>query len=154
VAIVGVGNLLLRDEGVGVQALEALREAGLGAVADLIDAGTAFLDAATMLGGYSRVIIIDAMRAGNEPGTVYRVDADEIESVGRLPMSLHGMGLAEALAMLRLAGVEIGDLKLFGIEPEDISAGMELSPAAERGVRRVVELLSEELLAGSKETIG
>ena len=159
VAVVGVGNLLLRDEGVGVQVLRALEGAGLGEVVDLIDAGTAFLDAAELVAGYSRVIVIDAMRAGGEPGSIYGAVLDDIDAAGQgLAASLHGLGLEDALHMARMGGVKLGAVELIGIEPQDIATGMELSPVVEGAVRRVVRRLVEELsgsspLAEAKETV-
>jgi len=144
---------------VGVQALNALEEVGLGETVDLIDAGTAFLDAAELVAGYSRVIVIDAMRAGGEPGSIYGASLDDIDAAGEgLAASLHGLGLEDALHMARLGGVKLGAVELIGIEPQDVSTGMELSPVVECAVRRVVQRLVEELSGGSpieeaKETV-
>ena len=69
----GAGNILMRDDGIGVRAIERLKElGGLPEEIDVIDAGTATLDALPLLDGVERLIIIDAVKGGGTPGTIYR----------------------------------------------------------------------------------
>jgi hydrogenase maturation protease len=152
VLIVGIGNELLTDEGVGVHVARALapRAATAEERFEVLDAGTALLDAVLAMSLYEHVFIVDAMRAGRTPGTVYRWD-----DVARLaegteagaPLSLHAWDVADTLRAARELGLEPRRLTLFGVEPASVVVGMALSPEVERAAARVVSLLLEEIAA-------
>jgi hydrogenase maturation protease len=137
-AIVGIGNSLMRDEGVGVHVAQALTEAHLPSGVVVIDGGTD-PDVVYSLDGFDRVIVIDAMRGGERPGTVYRLGGDvEFEDAGR--RACHDVGLLEILRAVRSDG-EVPEVVVVGIEPDEIDWGMELSPAVRASIPRVVEVV-------------
>ena len=88
--VLGIGNLLLRDDGVGPHAVRALRARPLPANVEALDVGTAFLDAIPALEGAVRLVVVDAMRAGGAPGTVYRI------ALGLLLIGLLSTGVIHA----------------------------------------------------------
>lgn len=144
--IAGVGNVLLGDEGAGVHAVRALQAEGAPDGADAVDAGTALDALLPELHRYETLILLDAMRAGGEPGTLYRV---EIRSPGDLaaaetPLSLHEFGVAEALAQARALGLLPPRIVLLGVEPARIEPGMELSPEVARRLPELVRLARAE----------
>ena len=96
--ILGIGNLLLGDEGVGVHAAQALMKKDLPEGVTVLDIGTAILDALPELEKADRVIVIDAVMAGKEAGTVYRIPYDDCEKPERI-VSIHGFDLSRVLAM-------------------------------------------------------
>jgi hydrogenase maturation protease len=145
--IVGIGNELLGDEGLGVHVARRLLARGTPVHADVLEAGTALFDALPELARYRHVILVDAICAGGVPGTVYRADIREDLSggvEGTLPLSLHQAGLFDILASARLLGLLPKRLTLVGAEPDRLAPSLELSPAVEGAAERIVaELLRE-----------
>lgn len=149
VLIVGVGNELLGDEGLGVHVARSLtrRRHWLPASVEVVDAGVALLDLIGDFAGFSRVIIVDAMCAGGKAGTVYRLELDRrlLAERGPTPVSLHQLGVDETLRVASLAGLLPGRITVVGAEPERIAPGIGLSPTLLRAKRRIMALLQAEL---------
>lgn len=144
--ILGVGNLLLRDEGVGVHVISALRHRELPDDVELWDGGTASFDLLDTLAGRRQVIIIDAVRTGSEPGTIFRFTPEDISASREQVTSLHQVGLLEALTVAEhLLDSAPQKVIILGIEPKEIDWGLELSPEVEAAVPKVIELVMEEL---------
>ncbi len=99
----GLGNVLLGEEGIGVHAVRALLEGGVPEGVDIVDAGTALGDLLGELSGYGRLILVDAVRGGGQPGGLYRMEIESPEELSgaRRPLPLHEMGVAEALDQAR-----------------------------------------------------
>jgi hydrogenase maturation protease len=145
IVIVGVGNVLLKDEGVGVHVVRALQEMSLTSPkveVEVVDGGTSpsAFDSAE---GADKLIIVDAARCGGEPGTVYRFAPDEVSGEPKLLTSLHDLGLLDSLRMMECVGNPPRETVIIGVEPAEVDWGLELTPAL-RGklpdvVRRVVE---------------
>ncbi|MBN2498217.1 MAG: HyaD/HybD family hydrogenase maturation endopeptidase [Deltaproteobacteria bacterium] len=144
VLILGVGNLLLADEGVGVHALRALRACALPAGVELVDAGTNALDFLDEMLAAERIVIVDALRADGSPGTIYRVSPDELSADPDRPLSVHQVGVLEALGMARQLGAR-AEVTIIGVEPETIDWGMELSPAIAARLAQVLDALRAEV---------
>ena len=123
-AILGLGNLLLTDDGVGVHALRALAaDPPPGAI--LCEVGTAVFDALAVLERATRVIAIDAIDAGQPPGTVVRFELDGADAPPP-PSSLHDLDLPALVRTLPDAARP--PIVVVGIQPEAVSYGMALSP--------------------------
>jgi len=151
VAIVGAGNILMRDDGIGVRVIEALRERTPVEGIELFDAGTAILDLMPDLASFGRVIIVDAVRAGGPAGTVYRFRPEDVERGIRdgAALSLHQVSLLEALAMERLVRGRTPDVTIIGVEPAAIEMGLELSPTLAAKVPSIADLVWKEAAAGA-----
>lgn len=150
VAIVGVGNILMGDEGAGVEAVRLIGEMGYPEGVDLIDAGTAFFTIAPELSNhnYKKLFIIDAVKGGGKPGTLYRFTMDEVDrgiGPGTWLLSLHEIGVMEALKLERLMGRLPGEIIFYGIEPEVIKLSMELSPVVRKNLRALARRLLGEI---------
>jgi len=145
VLVLGIGNILLRDEGVGVRVIEQMQKMRLPDDVELVDGGTAGTDLMGVLAERQKVIVIDAVRADCQPGTVLRFTADDLVRPEGVGMSLHELGLGEALTMTRQLGCEPKDVVVFGIKPKDIECGLELSEEIAASVPRVVELVLAEI---------
>ncbi len=145
ILILGIGNILLRDEGVGVRVIEQMQKIPLPDDVELIDGGTAGADLLDVLADRRKVIVIDAIQADCEPGTVLRFTADELTQPDRVGMSLHELGLGQALTMTRQLGCEPKEVVVFGIKPRDISCGLELSEDITASLPKVVELVLAEI---------
>ena len=124
--ILGMGNILLADEGVGVRVAQMLLEDEREDGAVVLDVGNALLDALPAIAAADRVVVVDAMKGGGTPGTVYRVSIDECACSGPIG-SVHGFDFA---SVLHLAGRdEPPEMVVIGVEPECIDWSMELSQA-------------------------
>lgn len=144
--ILGVGNLLLRDEGVGVHIISALRDRELPDDVELWDGGTASFDLLDTLAGRRQVIIIDAVRTGSEAGTIFRFTPEDISTSREQFTSLHQVGLLESLNLAEhLLDCVPEEVIILGIEPKEIDWGLELSAEVEAAVPKVIELVIEEL---------
>lgn len=145
ILILGIGNILLRDEGVGVRVIEQMQKMRLPDDVELVDGGTAGADLLDVLAERRKVIVIDAVQADCEPTTVLRFTADDLVRPDGVGMSLHELGLGEALTMARQLGCAPEDVVVFGIKPKDISCGLELSKEIAASIPKVVELVLAEI---------
>jgi len=140
--VLGIGNLLLADEGVGVHVARALRQEGLPEDVVALEVGTAFLDALPEIEKADRIIIVDAMQADHAPGTVYRVPFDDCVKPECIA-SLHGFDLSRTIY---LAGRETSpEAVVIGVEPARIDWDTELSPEVRQMVPRVIEAVRAEI---------
>lgn len=125
--VLGIGNILLRDEGIGVRVIEYLRRLDLPDEVECVDGGTAGADLLEILCGRRRLIVIDAMDAGLEPGTMLEMGLEDLQAMERPQLSLHDLDLPQTLEMARLLGEEPEKVILLGIQPERVECGMELT---------------------------
>ncbi|MDH3974589.1 MAG: HyaD/HybD family hydrogenase maturation endopeptidase [Deltaproteobacteria bacterium] len=139
ILIAGLGNTLLGDEGVGVKIIESLeKRVHLPQNISLLDGGTAGYTLIDCMKDYEKVILIDAVRGGARPGTVYRLSFDDIIRRPELKLSGHQIDLPEVLMLAKQLG-ELPQIVLIGIEPENMEYGMELSLKVSRATREVME---------------
>ena len=144
--VLGIGNILLRDEGVGVRIVEAIEQRyRLPPDVDVLDGGTAGMDLLHILAEYDQLIICDAINSNAEPGTVVTLTDDEIPAHFRTLMSPHQLGLSEVLATLKLLERGPRSVTLFGVVPEDMALGTELSPTLRTALDQVVDQVMAEL---------
>jgi hydrogenase maturation protease len=146
--VVGVGNVLLKDEGIGCHVLQALRETDLSDV-EIIDGGTS-LDALQLCEDAEKLIIVDAVRGGGTPGQIYRFRPEDITLEEEPILLLHDMSFVNSLKLMRLWH-NIGEAIIIGIEPRDIGWGLELSPELQEKLPRVVDAVLAELGSTSPE---
>ena len=137
ILIAGVGNLLLSDDGVGVHAVQELARNPIPGV-EMLDLGTAVLHALPFLETAERVLVIDAARGCQPPGTLYLFQADG-SSEAKAFSSLHALGLREAARLLN-SDRPAPSITVLGIEPASLAYGLELSPAVRQALPRVVDL--------------
>jgi hydrogenase maturation protease len=144
--ILGVGNILLGDEGVGIHAIRELDKRPLPPHVDVIDGGTAGLDLLDLMRGHERVIIIDAVEAGAEPGTIFRFTPDEVTSEARaLPLSLHQTEVLKVLELATYLGQPLPPVVIYGIQPESMDWSTELSSALRASLAKLVDAVLKEI---------
>ena len=139
--VIGVGNTLRGDDGVGVRVAQALAERLLPQDVTVLDGGTAGLDLIFHLEGADRVILIDAANMGRPPGEAKVFETDRlavVEDVGF--SSTHGFGIAEVLALGRSVGID-PHVTVVGIQPEDASLRDGLSEALASRMPEYVRLV-------------
>ena len=154
VAVVGVGNTLMGDEGIGILVLNELEKKTYSGDIEFIDAGTGFFNIVSELRSFGKVIIIDAVHGGQEAGTVYRFEIDDIEGKGDSAVSLHDFGVLESIQLERIVAKLPEDIVFYGIEPQNIELLMEISPVVKRKVNYVVQKIIDELRESGIEVVG
>lgn len=146
IIVLGVGNILLSDEGVGVRAVERLTEDYcLPPEVEVIDGGTTGMEMLEDLAGADHLIIVDAVRSGQPPATMVRITDDKVPVFFKTKLSPHQVGLSDVLATLALMGEAPGSISVIGVEPVSLATGMALSPRVEAMLPRVVAQLAMEL---------
>jgi len=145
ILVLGVGNLLRKDDGFAGAVLENLARRDLPLQVELFDAGTSAIDLMDVFDGRRKLIVIDAVRGGQAPGTLYRFSPDEVES-GALPMnSLHQVGLLETLKLGELIDCKPLQTVVIGVQPADTGVGIGLSPEVQKVVGKAAELVLKEI---------
>ncbi len=146
ILVLGIGNVLLTDEGVGVRALKELeRRFTFPANVELLDGGTAGIELLRHIRNRDCLIIIDAMKWGQEPGTVVRVEGDDVPAAFRTRISPHQLGLSDLLAAAMLTDELPKKLVLFGVEPVSIDIGLDLTDTVEASLDKLLGAVADEL---------
>jgi hydrogenase maturation protease len=145
ILILGIGNILLRDEGIGIRVIEKMQEIGLPEEIELLDGGTAGADLLDVLANREKIVVIDAIDADCEPGSVLRFGLDDLVQKSRPDVSLHELGVSETIAMTKHLGCAPKDVVVFGIKPRIVSAGLELSNELEGDIDGVIQLVLAEI---------
>lgn len=152
--ILGLGNTILRDDGIGVYAVRALADR-VDCGADCREAASAGLDLVEMLRGYDRALIIDAIQLeGEEPGTVFRLEPDDLRITARLA-SVHDIDLVTALALGRRLGFQMpSDVIVYAVQVADaFTLGEECTAAVAEALPGLVEEIVGEVSGRSGKRI-
>jgi hydrogenase maturation protease len=154
VLILGLGNMLLKDEGIGVHVAQRLQEQSLPSSIEVIDGGTASLDVLLPARNAEKLVVIDAMRAGGKPGTIYKIQL-KAEGIDKLPeifswqesskISLHQIGLVDALAAADRMNCAPKQIIIIGVEPAELDYGLELTNEVSRKVPEIIEMVLKEI---------
>jgi hydrogenase maturation protease len=148
IVVLGVGNILLSDEGIGVRAIEELaRRYELPPEVELIDGGTSAMELLDDLANCDLLIIADCVRAGRPPGNLLRLVDEEIPALFRTKLSPHQVGLPEVLGTLLITQEAPKRTVLFGVEPESLATAMELTPTVADRLPELVAALAREIAA-------
>lgn len=145
VLILGIGNILMGDDGIGVRVLERLREQSFPDTVELVDGGTAGADLVDILADRRKAIVIDAVDIRAEPGTVIQYSGDAWIEHARQTISLHEVGLSQAVSMVRLIGAAPRELVVFGIQILRMEPSLELSNPVAEAIGQVVRRILEEV---------
>lgn len=127
--ILGVGNVLMGDDGIGPRLATALERdaAHLPAGSRIVDGGTLGLPLLPVLDGAGALLVLDALETGSPPGTVIVLVGDACEGALGQRLSAHQVAVADLLAAARLTGFQ-GDIAMVGVQPCDLTPGLDLSP--------------------------
>ncbi len=140
-AVLGLGNILLRDEGVGVRVAEAIRErCTFSQDVQIIDGGTLGLDLLPLIEGKDQILILDAVDFGKEPGYIAVLNDEQIPSVLAAKLSVHSIGLSDVLFAAKLLDMTPPRLRLIGIQPQSLEVGLEMSDCISDKIENLIEL--------------
>lgn len=144
--VLGVGNLLMSDEGVGVHVIKKLVENfQLPEDVQILDGGTLGMDLLYYLEGTENLILIDAVETRKDPGSLVRLEGDEVPAFLSMKMSPHQIGVPDMLAAAKLKDVFPKRLVLWGIQPELLEIGLDLSPTIAAKVDTIIQHVLEQL---------
>jgi len=151
VVILGVGNLLLGDEGVGVHVARRMAQVELPAGIQVIEAGTMPTEALGLVGDIAKLVIVDAVATDGPAGAVYRLPASVVANTDA-ELSLHEFTLAEALAEWRLQGLDADRIVIIGVQPSKVEWSTELSSEVEANLPKIVDTAIAEAIAERTKT--
>ena len=128
VLVLGMGNLLLEDEGLGVRALEILQQRyEIPPEVELLDGGTTGMGLLDDISGRKHLIVLDAVQTGDPPGTLVRLAGDDVPVYFSMRISPHQLGLSDVLATLELSGEKPAEVVVLGLVPQSLEMSLELS---------------------------
>lgn len=145
ILVLGIGNILIKDEGIGVRVAEQMMKMSLPPDVEVIDGGTGGLDLLYAVENREKVIVVDAVKTGSPPGTLFRfTDKDLGEKKGTL-RSAHGIDFSDVISASVYFKTKPEEIVFLGIEPEDLGAGLELSPKIAEMVPVLINLVIKEI---------
>jgi len=147
IVIIGFGNLLMGDDGVGIQVAQKLRKVSLPVNVEVIDGGVASFEILDGVRNADLVILIDALAAGGEPGELYRLLSEELNSLKvNQGLSLHEFTLIDSLRLAKAIG-PMPPIFIYGIEPADVSFRWGLTPVVEQALERLIPMIIASVTA-------
>lgn len=146
VLVLGMGNILLEDEGLGIRALEILEQRyDFPEGVDRLDGGTTGMGLLDVISGRQHLLVLDAMQTGDPPGTLIRLAGDEVPVYFGMRISPHQLGLSDVLATLELSGERPADVTVLGLVPQSLDMCLELSELISSSLDSLVEAAVKEL---------
>jgi len=142
--VLGIGNMLCRDDGIGVRIAGEMQGRDKYSGVRIVDGGSAPDLLALLDGDITRLIIVDALRGGGRPGDIYRLDLRDENIADGASASLHGMGVLDSLKLMKQLGQQLPQVTVIGIEPADVSHGLQLSPVIEAMVPAIIGAVESE----------
>ena len=146
VTILGIGNVILRDEGFGVRVAEYLdKHYEFPDTVQIVDGGTLGIELTQYVTGTEKLLVIDSINGGAEPGTTFRFHNADVMEHFQDKLSAHEVGIQDVLGLLTVTGHKIPDVVVIGAQPYDVEAGVELSDGMMELLPQMVEQALKEL---------
>ena len=146
ISVLGLGNILLTDEGVGVHAVNAIKEKyTFSPEIELIDGGTMGLDLLPIFQTQDKILIIDAVDFRKEPGHVGTLEGSKIPSVLNAKLSVHHIGLSDLLFTAKLTRTTPPEIFLVGIQPKSFDVSLEMTDEIRTRLDDIIELALQKL---------
>lgn len=148
VVVLGIGNILLTDEGVGVRVVERLeRDYRLPEAVEVIDGGTCGMEMLEQLEDLDALIVVDCVRFGQPPATPVLLKGDDVPVFFKTKLSPHQVSLSDVLASLEFTNRAPKRTVIVGMQPASMELGMDLSPAVAARVDELLAMTLAELRA-------
>jgi hydrogenase maturation protease len=145
ILILGIGNILLCDEGIGPHVIDKLKEIKLPDYAELLDGGTGGADLLDFICDRQKLIVVDAVQDDIEPACIVRLTAGDLTADSKQNISLHEFGLLETLTMAKQLACDPKEVIIIGVKPKDVTAGVGISDEISSVVPKIMELIVNEL---------
>ena len=152
VTVLGVGNILLQDEGFGVRVIEEMTwRFSFPPYVQVLDGGTLGMELLRFLDGTEKLILVDAIAGGQPPGTLYQFYNDEVTAYFKEKVSAHELGIQDVLAVLGVLEQPISEMVVLGVEPESLAVSLDLTDTVASQVGATIELIINQLQAWQVE---
>ena len=146
ILVLGLGNLLMSDDSIGVRTVQRLQQDfRVPEGVTILDGGTLGLDLLPYIELADQLLIVDALEMRAEPGSLFRLEGDEVPRAFASKLSVHQMGLQDLLAVAELQGYAPQKLVVHGIQAGSIEMKLELSPSVAAAMDRLLEAVVSEL---------
>jgi hydrogenase maturation protease len=145
--VIGLGNPLVGDDGLGLAALEQLRARGTGGDVELVDGGTWGLSLLPVIESAARVLLLDAIDAGAPPGTLHTLRRADLPRYLATRISPHEVDLQDVLALAELRGTLPQETVAIGLQPGRVETGCDLSDAVRNRLGDLVDAVEQQLAA-------
>jgi len=146
VLVIGLGNLIMSDDGLGIHVAEDLRQKEWPPGVSILEVGTSVLNYLEEIGRSRHLIAIDAVRAGGVPGSVYRITGHDVpKQLGGL-RDAHGVSLAGVIDLARGITGFPDSIVVYGVEPRNLGFGNQLSPAVKKVLPVVIKKITSEIV--------
>ncbi len=154
ITVLGVGNILLQDEGVGVRVIEEMtRRYSFPENVEVLDGGTLGMELMRFLLGTDKLIIVDAIDGNLSPGEIYQFEKDAVKIYFREKVSVHDLGIQDVLASLDVLEKPLKELVVLGVQPAVIDVGLDLTPIVAQSVEPVITKVLALLAAWKVEVM-
>lgn len=143
--VLGIGNVLLTDEGVGVETIKEMKSIPLPPFVELFDGGTSGADLLDVIACRKKIVVIDAMDSDLKAGEIAVFSEKDFSACCGVQSSLHDIGIIETLGMAKLLGCEPEHVTVIGIQPEVVAPGTALSKSVKKAIPRVIIRILKEI---------
>lgn len=144
IGILGIGNILLKDDGIGVHIINELLKENYPQNVDMVDGGTAILDLLDVFVKNDKIIVVDTLKGGHEPGTIYKITPEQMGSYLKSNSSLHDVQVLDMLKNANLLGYN-PEVIVIGIEPSEIEYDIGLSDVLQNELSNLLEIVRNEI---------
>lgn len=146
ILVLGLGNILMQDEGIGVRVIEQLlKEFEFPQEVEVLDGGTAGMSLYEHVVDREHLIVIDAVKTGRPAGTVVTLQGDEVPAFLQNRVSPHQLALSDILATLKIAGEKVPNVIVMGVEPLSLQVGLEMSDLVAGRIKLLVKRVVDHL---------
>lgn len=140
ITVLGVGNILMQDEGVGVRVVEQLlRQYSFPPNVQVLDGGTLGMELLRFLVGTDKLILVDAIGGSLPPGSLYQFQNDEVKAYFKEKVSMHELGIQDVLAVMEVLEKPAQEIMIVGVQPLAIDIGLEMTPLITKTIENVIE---------------
>ena len=143
--VIGIGNLLRSDDGAGVEVVQRLLRLNLPPEVEICDGGTLGTELSSVIEQRRRVVVIDAIDAGDPPGTVHRLKPEDVQATTGSGLSVHDFHLLHALDETRLLERAPDQVVILAVQVGSVAAGIGLTPPVREAVDQLIQLALNEL---------
>ena len=134
----------MKDDGFGIHLIKRLEKEVLPDNLILVDGGTSTINMLGYFLDYKNIIIVDAVKLGFTPGTLYKIDPNDLKNYKNSNVSIHDVQILDVLAMAKLTGAD-PEVIIYGVEPYEIGLGMELSSKIKEKIPEIIKELKKQL---------
>lgn len=144
VAILGIGNILLKDDGIGIHTVWEIEKTNWPSNVTVVDGGTSITSLLDVFIQNQKVIVIDSVKGGHDPGTIYRMTPEDLGKCIKSNSSLHDVQVFDLLDQIKLLGYDT-EVVIIGVEPSEIIYEMELSEIVKAQIPSVIKWVEKEV---------